>query len=381
MDTLVYDFAIVGAGAAGIHLMTVMLEDSWFTDKKILILDKDRKNENDKTWCFWEKENGKWDSIIAHSWESGKFLTKKHDIDLKLAPYRYKMLPSQNFYGHAKSMAADADNVNWLTEEVTQIENKELIEITTSENMYKARQVFDSRIDPAFNVNSDNYIRLLQHFKGWFIETKDEIFDPSTFVMMDFRIKHKDSTSFMYVLPTSPNKALLEFTFFSPALVEDQVYDYHLKKYIKEVLKTDLYSINEIEKGIIPMSNFPFHQFSQDGILKIGTAGSWVKPSSGYSFKNGEKLAGKIIDNLKNGKRLDKYLFQKKYNFYDTLFLDVLHQHNEVGEELFTSMYSKNSIQDVFRFLDEQTNLIQDISIINTFNRKPFLRAINNQFF
>ena len=47
MDTLVYDFAIVGAGAAGIHLMTAMMEDPWISDKKILILDKDQKNAND----------------------------------------------------------------------------------------------------------------------------------------------------------------------------------------------------------------------------------------------------------------------------------------------------------------------------------------------
>ena len=381
MDTLVYDFAIVGAGAAGIHLMTAMIEDSWFADKKILILDKDRKNENDKTWCFWEKENGKWDSIIAQSWESGKFFTEEHDLDLKLAPYRYKMLPSQNFYRNAKSMTADAGNINWFTEEVSHIDNKELVEITTNRKTYKARQVFDSRIDPAFYNNSDNYIRLLQHFKGWFIETKQEIFDPSTFVMMDFRIKYKDSTSFMYVLPTSPTEALLEYTFFSPDLVEDHVYEYHLKKYIKEFLKIDHYSVKEVEKGIIPMSNFPFHRFSQDGILKIGTAGSWVKPSSGYSFKNAEKLAAKIVHNLKTGKRLDQNLFQKKYSFYDTLFLDILYNHNDLGEELFTSMYRKNAIQDVFQFLDEETTFIQDILITNTFNWKPFFRAIKNQYF
>ena len=380
MDTLVYDFAIVGAGAAGIHLMTNMLEDPWFSDKKILVLDKDRKNENDKTWCFWEKANGKWDTIIAHSWDFGKFFTHELDLDLKLTPYRYKMLPSQSFYWHAKSITADAGNVDWFTEEVSHMDSKDLVEIKTNKNTYKARQVFDSRIHPAFYNESDDYLRVLQHFKGWFIETKQEVFDPSTFVMMDFRIKHEDSTSFMYVLPTSPTEALLEFTFFSPALVEDHVYESHLKKYIKDILKIDDYSIKEEEKGIIPMSNFPFHQTDQESVLKIGTAGSWVKPSSGYSFKNSEKFAARIVQDIKNGKAPGKNLHQKKYQLYDTLFLDILNKHNEIGEELFTSMYRKNPIQNVFRFLDEETSLIQDFSIINTFRRKPFLQAIRNQY-
>ena len=37
MSYIVYDFAIIGAGAAGLHLAQAMLEDEWFEDKKILI--------------------------------------------------------------------------------------------------------------------------------------------------------------------------------------------------------------------------------------------------------------------------------------------------------------------------------------------------------
>lgn len=380
MSTLVYDFAIVGAGAAGIHLALAMEQDPWFSDKKILILDKDEKKENDRTWCFWEKGTGRWDSIVTHSWHNGKFITNSHDLDLKLPPYKYKMLHALSFYQHAKVVIESARNFDWITEDVKKVTKKDDVELMTAQNTYKAKQVFDSRIDPAFYEEKDGYIRLLQHFKGWFLKTQEPVFDPDTFVMMDYRIKLKDTTSFIYVLPTSETEALIEFTFFSPDMVEDAVYDRHLEKYIHEILQLRNYSVERVEQGIIPMSNYPFHNSNQGGILKIGTAGSWVKPSTGYSFKNAEKMAGKIVRNLKKGESICKDLFQKKYNFYDTLFLDVLHEHNELGEELFTSMYRRNSIQNVFRFLDEETSLTQDISILTSVRWFPFFRAIKNQY-
>ena len=381
MPTTVYDYAIIGAGAAGLHIALAMSDESWFEDKKILILEKDHKNSNDKTWCYWEKGEGKWDSIIKHSWRSGKFITQEINIDLHLPPYRYKMLHALNFYNHAKNKINAKKNFHWITAEVQDAAHEEWINIKTAGNTYFAKQVFDSQIDPNFYQSKDHYIRLLQHFKGWYLKTDDEVFDPATFVMMDYRIKLKDSTSFIYILPTAKNEALVEFTFFSPNLVDDEVYDEYLNKYVREVLNLSSFSIEKMEQGIIPMSNYPFHNSSQERILKIGTAGSWIKPSSGYSFKKAERSAHQIVQNIKSGNPVDKGLYQKKYNIYDTLFLDVLNEYNELGEELFTTMYQKNGIHHIFRFLDEETSLAEDIAIMASFKLKPFMRAILNQYF
>ena len=50
-----YDYIIIGAGASGLLLADAMGNDSFFADKKILILDKEAKKTNDRTWCYWEK--------------------------------------------------------------------------------------------------------------------------------------------------------------------------------------------------------------------------------------------------------------------------------------------------------------------------------------
>lgn len=69
MSTFNYHYIIIGAGAAGLNLALAMNEDAFFKDKKILILDKDKKTENDRTWSFWEKGNGKWDHIVSKNME------------------------------------------------------------------------------------------------------------------------------------------------------------------------------------------------------------------------------------------------------------------------------------------------------------------------
>jgi len=376
MASTIYDYVIIGAGGAGLHLALAMLEDAWFIDKKILLLDKADKKTDDKTWSFWEEGNGKWDSIIEKSWGKGKFNTNNQSIDLDLAPYLYKTLPSINFYNYAREKLAKATTIEWIQEEIVAVTKNEYVKIQGQQKNYLARQVFDSRIDKGFAAEKDQYFTLQQHFKGWLIETEKPVFDTSTFVMMDYQVKWQDSTSFTYVLPISPTKAMVEFTLFTPDLIEYDDYDELLKKYIQEVLKIDQYHIAKVEYGIIPMSNYPFQKANQKAIMKIGTAGGHVKPSTGYAFKNMEKVAQKIIANLKNNRPPAKGILSKKYYLYDSLYLDILFNNNELGESLYIDMYNKNSIQQIFKFLDEETSFWEDLKIMWSFKFSPFLKAL-----
>ena len=53
-----YDFIIAGAGCAGLSLLYRILQEPALQNKSVLIIDKDTKNSNDRTWCFWEKNSG-----------------------------------------------------------------------------------------------------------------------------------------------------------------------------------------------------------------------------------------------------------------------------------------------------------------------------------
>lgn len=376
MSYTVYDFAIIGAGAAGLQLALAMCEDDFFNEKKILILEKEDKNSNDRTWCFWETGPGKWDTILKHTWNKGVVFTPKKEIELEMGEYSYKMLRGLDFYSYAKEKLHAAPNFHWQKDEVKELTEAEVVNIKGLTGTYMAEKVFDSRISDDFFKAEDNYSRVLQHFKGWFIKTEEDVFDGDRFTLMDFRLSTGEDTSFAYVLPFSKRTALVEITFFTPRLEEQEVYLNRLKAYIEGVIKPGKYTVEEEEYGVIPMSDYPFQKYHTENITKIGTAGSWVKPSSGYSFKNAERYSQQLITNIKNGKDPSTGIPAKKWRFYDSLFLDILQNRNDLGIQLFSSMYSKNEAGKIFRFLDEETNFAEDLKIMSTFDPGPFMRAI-----
>ncbi len=376
MVTKIYDYAIIGAGGAGIQLALAMMSDNFFSDKEILIVEKESKSENDRTWCFWEAGTGKWDDLLHHSWHKGSFHSSAIHQPLAMESYRYKMLRSIDFYNHGKDRISSAANFHWMGDSIEQVSAGAPSVLQGREAKYQAKHVFDSRIDANFYEHKDSHTRLLQHFKGWMIETEEDFFDPEEFVMMDFRLKWKNSTSFNYVLPTSRRKAMVEFTLFTEELINDGDYDKILHQYFTAYLQLKKYKVTEVEQGVIPMSDFPFHKQHQKHLTKIGTAGGWVRPSSGYFFKNTERYCQQVIDNLKAGRLPSKGVAQNRFRFYDSLLLDILKNKNEMGEELFSSMFGKNSATQIFKFLDEETNIMEDLRIFSTFRSAPFLKAL-----
>jgi lycopene beta-cyclase len=376
-----YNYAIIGAGCAGIHLAFAMLEDNFFADKQILILEKEAKNQNDRTWCFWEEGLGKWDDLLQHSWSTGKFESDKASVQLDMKGYRYKMLHAIDFYNNAIVKTRVAPNIHWQRDELEELvyqENK--VHLVGKNQSYEAEHVFDSRIHPDFYQAKDQYSRLLQHFKGWLIETEEDFFNPDAFTMMDFRLKWQGSTSFNYLLPVTKRKALVEFTLFTPELIPDEAYGEMMRKYLKDYWKLENFNISAIEQGVIPMSDYPFHKHHNNYLTKIGTAGGWVRPSSGYAFKLSEKYARQIVDNIKANRLPSEGVANNRFRKYDTLLLDILKNKNEMGGDLFHTMFTKNETTQIFKFLDEETNVWQDLRIMASFYPLPFLKAILNQF-
>lgn len=373
-----FDYIIIGAGAAGLHLVHAMMDDNWFSDKRILIIDKDPKSVNDRTWCFWEKGEGRWDRIAGKIWEKGWFYTKEHSASLSMYPYRYKMVRGLDFYDHARKCVVNHSQFKWMMSEVTDViaADANRAEVICGDRKYSAGHVFDSRIPQSFTDAHDDSSRVLQHFLGWFIETGEDVFNPDEFVMMDYRIKWKNETGFTYVLPYGKRNALVEFTLFTPQLIPMEGYEEILKKYLSEILRTDQFSITETEYGVIPMSDYPFHRHHTPLVTKIGTAGGWVKPSSGYSFKNAERFSQIVVDNIKAGNHPAKGIATGRFRKYDTLFLDILQNRNELGEGIFTQMYLNNPTSQIFKFLDEETSMAEDFKIISSFKPAPFQNAL-----
>jgi len=370
-----YDYIIIGNGLAGFQLALAISQDPYFNNKQIALIDRSLKTQNDKTWSFWEKGTGKWDSIVSKSWNEALVFTRKKELSLKLTPYTYKTIHALDFYTKAKEILEEKLNFSFIIEDVLTVENSIHPKVLTTKNSYVARHIFDSRVTEDYFSKFNNYTKIIQHFKGWIIETDLPVFNTDQFTMMDYRLKDGDQTTFTYVLPLSSTRALIEFTYFTPTLVDEATYDIYIKQYISNLLKIDNYTIVETESGSIPMTNFPFEKYSTKHITKIGTAGGWVKGSTGYSFKHSEKKVATIITNLKGNNCPSKNLFKQKYKFYDKIFLKVLHDENGKGEWIFEQFYAKNSVEAMFKFLDEESTLIEELKIMKSLFSLAFIKA------
>lgn len=374
-DSYHFDYIIIGNGLAGLQLGLKMASDPFFDDKLIAFIDPSEKEKNDKTWSFWETKHSQWNTIIHKTWSNASVVTSKKTIDLELSPYSYKTIRSIDFYKHSKAILSQHKKFKFITDYVESTIEDDKITVKTNQNTYTASHVFDSRIPETFYNTSGKHVSITQHFKGWIIKTKTDSFNSDNVTMMDFRLKDGDQTTFTYVLPFSKTEALIEFTYFTSEIVNEDTYDAFIKTYIKDYLKIEEYSIIETEIGQIPMTNFPFDSFNTEKITKIGTGGGWVKGSTGYSFKHTEKKVAKIIENLKKHQLPSKGLFKRKYKFYDKVFLKVLKDDNHKGEWIFQQFYDKNSIQTMFRFLDEESSFLEELKIMWSLFSWSFIKA------
>ena len=50
-----YDMIFLGGGCAALSLLVRLLNSGQFSGYRFLVIDRDRKTANDRTWCFWER--------------------------------------------------------------------------------------------------------------------------------------------------------------------------------------------------------------------------------------------------------------------------------------------------------------------------------------
>ena len=371
-----YDFIIAGSGCGGLSLLYRILQEPTLQNKSILIIDKDKKNSDDRTWCFWEKKEGIFDSIVHAKWNTLEFLSTDFEEKLDLGTYTYKMIRGVDFYNFVINHAKKFSNVTFLQESIVSITPDEnSASVKTTENSYEGNIVFNSTA--IFNPEITAQNSLLQHFKGWVVKTETPFFNPKIGRLMDFRVSQINGTTFMYVLPISTTEALIEYTLFTTTVLDKEAYNTALKKYIKEELKIENYSISHEEFGVIPMSLAKFEKNPGKNIINIGTAGGFTKASSGYTFQFIQKDVAEIVTRLKSGKNLNvNTSFENKlYNWYDRTLIDVLLSKKMTGSEIFTEMFQKNSPEKILAFLGNESTLLEDITIMTSLPTKPFLTS------
>ena len=371
-----FDYIFTGAGLSALMTVYKMVQSGKFHDKSILLLDENTKKTNDRTWCFWKTSDSVWEQSISKKWDSALFANSDFRRDLDLKPYRYNMVKGLDFYNQVFDLLSKQENITFINQKVLEIEESEtIIMVQTESESFSCSKLFNSIYNNKKAENQTKYPVLQQHFIGWFIKSEQAVFNPEQATFMDFSVEQKGNTRFMYVLPTSKTEALLEYTLFSHKHLKTEEYENEIQQYIEKLGITN-YEIVEKEQGSIPMTCYPFWKANTKNAINIGTSGGWTKASTGYTFKNSDKKSTELVAFLQRETDFTKFHKRTKFWLYDLLLLDILDRKNELGSSIFSSMFKKGNPTLIFKFLDEETSFIEDITVILKCPKMLFIKAI-----
>lgn len=374
-----YDYIISGAGCAGLSLAYHLTQEAGH-GKRILILDRDDKSSNDRTWCFWEAGDGPFEEVVHHAWEELYFMSPAGVQLMDIAPLRYKMVRGLDFYDYVKAHLAKEPLVEWRQEAVSRVgeDGQGAWAMTASGVRYEGAYVFNSVFLEQYGaVDRARYPYMAQHFGGWVIRTHEPAFDPKRATLMDFRIAQEGETRFMYCLPTDAHTALVEATIFSNALLDEAGYDAMIREYIEAYLGLGSYTIEHRELGVIPMTTFPFHRWHGERVVQIGTMGGHVKPSTGYAFTRIQARTQALAATMLAGERpvLRPSWRERRSIFFDEVLFNVMLNGRVPTHRVFSRLFRRNKPSRVLRFLNEETSIWEDLQVINAAPKLPFTLA------
>nr|GFC68586.1 hypothetical protein [Tanacetum cinerariifolium] len=163
-----YDYVLVGGGAAGLSLAYHLAQQPRLAGQRVLLIEPEPKDQNDRTWSYWSAEAGPFDHLAVGEWIKIAFRSPGFSQILQLQEYRYRTIRGLDFYQFVQQALASRPaqftlvrgTVAALTETPTDV-----VARTTAGVEYRARYAFDSR-PPAIEREPEKYRYLLQHFVG-----------------------------------------------------------------------------------------------------------------------------------------------------------------------------------------------------------------------
>ncbi|MBB5939761.1 lycopene cyclase family protein [Streptomyces zagrosensis] len=366
------DIVVVGGGAAGLSLARRLTAPAGpgRAVPSIAVIEPPTGplSSPPRTWCFWERGEGDLDAYVSASW--GRVLVRgaHREVVSDGRGHRYKMIRSHDFLPAVTAELASHERVRLLTATVTGIvDSPDGAQVTgtdaTGQPMcVRGRWVFDSRppqgLPPARTT-------LLQHFRGWFVRTASDRFDPGVAELMDFRTPQPArGLSFAYVLPFTRRRALVEYTEFSPRVLSDDGYQAALEHYTRRVRPLGAFTVTGCEQGVIPMTDAHFPRRRGARVFTIGAAGGAVRPATGYAFATIQRQAAAIATARSAGAPpLPPRPHPRRHLAMDAALLRALATGRVDGGAFFTRLFDSNPLPRVLGFLNGTSSLVQDVAL------------------
>ncbi|MEU0086663.1 lycopene cyclase family protein [Streptomyces sp. NPDC006274] len=381
------DVIVVGGGAAGLSLAHRLTRTGTATVTVVEPPDGPLRPP-ERTWCYWDQGNADFDEAVSASWSRLRIHGPDGGaVTVDPAPLRYRMLRSTQFEQLVHSRLAGSPGARVLratAEAVHHVAGGAEVRCSAPDGRVltlRARHVFDSRplrtLPPARTL-------LLQHFRGWFVRTAADRFDPAVADLMDFRVPQpRHGLAFGYVLPLAPDRALVEYTEFSRTPLTTEAYESALDHYSRDVLGLGALAVEATEQGVIPMTDARFPRRAGSGAFRIGTAGGATRPATGYTFAAVQRQSRAIADALRDGRALVPPPHGRRALAMDAVLLRALDSGRIDGPDFFTRLFRSTPPERLLRFLDGATSPWEEWGIglrtpvgpmLRTAVELPFLR-------
>ncbi|MCA9609063.1 MAG: hypothetical protein KC619_25855, partial [Myxococcales bacterium] len=182
-----YDFAMVGAGAAGLTLAMRLGEA--FPEARVLLVDPGFGDLSARTFAFWCEGEPPLPMAVERSWSRIRVATPDRIVDRELTDHRYHVIGGLGFRDHALGALAARGRVHLHLGAADGIDgDDDVARVHAPDLDARARWAFDSRVDlEAVPAHPSENVVLSQRFLGWEIESAADAFDPEIVTLFDFR--------------------------------------------------------------------------------------------------------------------------------------------------------------------------------------------------
>ena len=351
---------IIGGGCAALSLARL---STYLPDYSFNIYSGDgSKAYDDHYWGFW-KTNVNVDAYnnANHTWTKWAINTNVSSQVLSSINHPYCVIKRHKWLNFCKS--------KFKTSKV-KIFNENIFEkngnLFLNNKKIQGNIIFDSR-PPKILSNI-----LLQHFEGFVVTSKKDIFDPETVILMDFRCDQSKGIHFIYLLPFSTKQALVESTIFSKNIESKEFYSSEISKYLKKYFNLTEFRKSNFEKGVIPMH---YISLNSQGRYSIGTRGGAVRPSSGYAFTFIQKQVTQIIEQLVKRKKINTKIHKNVDLFLDKILIDVLDKFPEIAPKIFLNLAKSINGDEMAKFMSGKYSFATVFKIILSMPKIPFIKS------
>ena len=360
------NIGVVGAGVSGLLLTNELIQRGY---KVQLIGPKDHKNQLLGTWRSTLTPEPQCDYVVS-SWKAWDFCFAGQAFSHVGSHYRYEVIDGKAMrLGLEKTLDSDA-NCTRHFEQVVGISQTDFKYIATLEGN-GAIDSLDFLVDTRPPERATGCC--IQQFFGFYLEASPREINLMRPLIMDYppAADQLNESVFIYALPISEQKVLIEATIFDVEPRDQDYFVYHIEKWLRGRKKEDLLSsVLEKEGGLLPMGEtVPRFRIANS----FGTAGGGTRPSTGYTLLGIEQQISRI-NNWTVSEGIPKFEYSRLAKFMDAKFLNVLRNEPHNMRQIFHKMAERMNGDEFANFLSDNFPISDAVKLIYKLPKTPFIR-------